>query len=674
MPTPPASAAPQPATPAPRHPETAAKGLSSDPTSKLTYTKAALFTLFFWLLWGDFCFTLLENCFQPILQFKLQNDLEANPMVYGLFLTQLPGLLTFFMAPTVSVRSDRHRGRWGRRIPFLLGAAPFACALLALLGFGNEIGACVHARLLPRISPGAVAIMTFGLLFLLFHVANIFLNTIFYYLFNDVVPRDRFVKFSAYMAVVSQLAHMFFQRFIYGYTDKHGPLNINLSFAHWPQVHGWPHWPAWHFYRHLADDIWYPKVILVSIAALFLVAFTFVCLKVKEPAHPPPAPLPPGQSQVEKLAKSIRLLATECFGHRFFLLLFIAQTFDNLYTVLANWQQPMLKSMGIDLPTLGFWASCLTGVSIILMLIAAEFGDRWHPMPLTIIGNAGLVLTAPIALLFLIPGLKPETYMWIRIAYLASHIPINLVCTMANRPLSMRLLPRDRYGQFAASAVMVRTLLSLILGSALGSGFMLLMRSVHHCDIPLAHLAANDPAQIAHKFYFTRYNFVWQMFFQVINLFCYILLYREWKRLGGKEHYKPPIIVSKPPPDAISYRIVARVAAMLFPLVATVFLLVPAFAPLGLFRRGSGHVSLAFWAGTAQARVALASLLFFVVVGWLGLRASARVRYEREVGMPATARAASDRARRWLTFVVGAGLVWLVVAAGWYAWFAAFKN
>jgi hypothetical protein len=38
----------------------------------LTYTKAGLFVLFSWLLWGDFCYTLMEAVVPSILPLKLK--------------------------------------------------------------------------------------------------------------------------------------------------------------------------------------------------------------------------------------------------------------------------------------------------------------------------------------------------------------------------------------------------------------------------------------------------------------------------------------------------------------------------------------------------------------------------------------------------------------------------
>lgn len=42
--------------------------------------------------------------------------------------------------------------------------------------------------------------------------------------------------------------------------------------------------------------------------------------------------------------------------------------------------------------------------------------------------------------------------------------------------------------------------------------------------------------------YAWRYAVVWTLVFQVLTLVCCFRLCREWKRLGGKEHFAPPAV------------------------------------------------------------------------------------------------------------------------------------
>ena len=90
----------------------------------LTYTKMGLTALFAWLLWGDFCFTLMEAVGPSVLPLKLKS-LGCSNWLIGLVLTTVPNIFTMTVCPYVSVKSDRYRSRWGRRIPFIVWTMPF---------------------------------------------------------------------------------------------------------------------------------------------------------------------------------------------------------------------------------------------------------------------------------------------------------------------------------------------------------------------------------------------------------------------------------------------------------------------------------------------------------------------------------------------------------------------
>ena len=96
----------------------------------LVYTKMGLLALFFWLLWFDFCFSIMETVMSPILQFRLVNELNMDPFFYAVFLTTIPTVINLVLVPVISIKSDRHRGPRGRRIPFLLYGARWSASAL----------------------------------------------------------------------------------------------------------------------------------------------------------------------------------------------------------------------------------------------------------------------------------------------------------------------------------------------------------------------------------------------------------------------------------------------------------------------------------------------------------------------------------------------------------------
>ena len=83
----------------------------------LKYTNYGLVILFIWLLWGDFCYIMLESVIPRILPL-LMKKLNASNQLIGFILGSLPSIIGITVMPVLGVISDRHRGRWGRRIRF----------------------------------------------------------------------------------------------------------------------------------------------------------------------------------------------------------------------------------------------------------------------------------------------------------------------------------------------------------------------------------------------------------------------------------------------------------------------------------------------------------------------------------------------------------------------------
>src|SRR5882724_12206607 len=83
----------------------------------LAYTTGGLVILFCWLLSGDFAWAMKERSVMWVVQLLIKK-FEASDMEAGLLIGTLPQILALVLTPIVSYRSDRHRGRWGRRIPF----------------------------------------------------------------------------------------------------------------------------------------------------------------------------------------------------------------------------------------------------------------------------------------------------------------------------------------------------------------------------------------------------------------------------------------------------------------------------------------------------------------------------------------------------------------------------
>src|SRR5687767_14003155 len=76
----------------------------------LTYTRLGLIIIFFWLLWGDLCWTLMEKVFSESM--PLQLDRSGIPKNWiGYMMGTAGAIINMSFVPVISFRSDRTRTR-----------------------------------------------------------------------------------------------------------------------------------------------------------------------------------------------------------------------------------------------------------------------------------------------------------------------------------------------------------------------------------------------------------------------------------------------------------------------------------------------------------------------------------------------------------------------------------
>ncbi len=221
----------------------------------LTYTTAGLITLFLWLLWGDFAWSMRDRSVGPMSQWYL-NELGISDLLFGLLFSSFPALIGIVLVPIISVKSDRHRGRFGRRIPFLLVTSPIAALGMIGLALTPSLGTWVHGHF-PGQSEQTVALLCFGAFWAVFEIASITGLAIFGGLINDVVPEPLLGRFYGLFRAVSLIDGMIFNYWLMGKVPGHYTL------------------------------------ILLVVGVFYGTAFLWVCFKVKEGTYPPPPPLPP---------------------------------------------------------------------------------------------------------------------------------------------------------------------------------------------------------------------------------------------------------------------------------------------------------------------------------------------------------------------------------------------
>jgi Na+/melibiose symporter-like transporter len=476
----------------------------------LRYTAFGLGMVFFWLLWGDFAYSLFDNNMPGILNLKLK-DMGASDMVNVLLNKTIAYVVVFLFAPAVSFRSDRHRGRWGRRMPFLFWSTPFVGLFIFLMGCYEPLtnlvtgGAATATIMGFTLSSTAVSLIVFGILFVAYDFSNICVGTVYWYLFNDVVPERLLSQFLSCFRIVGTLAGMFYSKWIFPNILDHFQITFMVG------------------------------------GVIYVLAYLAMCVMVKEGNYPPPPPLPvrptgkwervtryvalaPAGRWADNFMAQAKTYAKECFTHRFYWYFFLQSMF-----FFVSWQTGIFStirnrdSLGLTLQQLGDLGAITMFVSLLLQYPAGWLADKWNPIrvfTLTTFITFGQNICQCLFIFF--PDLTPKTNLLIMYWLSFTLMPFSVLHGAAEIPMYMRLLPKERYGQFCSANAMIRSF-ALIFGSILAGYFM---------DSLATHFHMDD----------FRYRFypVWAVAFQIPAFIFLGLLYREWKRRGGDKGYTPP--------------------------------------------------------------------------------------------------------------------------------------
>ncbi len=152
----------------------------------LTYTTGGLAAVFAWLLWGDFCLADAGSVDPAGFATGLQKVRGLRLPDRSAIQLDSPGYRPD-SRPIISYLSDRHRGRWGRRIPYLFATTPFIVLAIIGLAFSPQIGKIVHRWFAPSLGLNDTTLIFLGSFLVLFEFACGVANMIFGGLVNDVV-------------------------------------------------------------------------------------------------------------------------------------------------------------------------------------------------------------------------------------------------------------------------------------------------------------------------------------------------------------------------------------------------------------------------------------------------------------------------------------------------------
>jgi maltose/moltooligosaccharide transporter len=313
-------------------------------------------------------------------------------------------------------------------------------------------------------------------LFLLFKFFDAFPQSVYYYMWPDVIPAGLMGMFGAMFRVCYAAGSLVFNKFLIGLAKSH------------------------------------PEEIYLGAALAYMLAFLLLCWQVKEPEYPPP----PVDEDVRggALGRVLRSFGTyfrECFTHPFYLKYYFAMAafqmgYQPFISTLVYFGTDIFGDNPAGLARYGNVMALKDFVWIGIFLALVPIMAKLHPVYAGVAGYVLMTLAA-IGGTFFITG--PTTFGVFTVLTFAS-VGLYLGGTAAIGP---RLLPPEKYGQFASAGALVFRLGVAVVGTGAG--------------IVLDKLGS-------------RFIYAWLLTFLVIGTGLMWMVYRDWQRLGGAEAYVPP--------------------------------------------------------------------------------------------------------------------------------------
>ena len=451
----------------------------------LTYTTRGLVALFAWMLWGAVCFTLMESVVPSIMPLKLRS-LDSPNVLIGFIMTTLPGIFNIGITPMISFKSDRHRGKYGRRLPFILATLPFLTLTLVLIAFDDVLGHWVKTTFLAGnvFSEAKVVIILLAIFAAMFDFFNMFVSTVYWYLFNDIVPQEWMGRFMSWFLLVGSLAGSLYNFFIFQYAESH------------------------------------MRQIYLGAALIYFVGFGIVCLRIREGEYPPPDDAGQRQSLLDKF----RTYARECYTSRFYWDTYLSFAFYAMANCVGVFNIFFLKSLGLDLKLIGRMGFIAMVTGPLCLLYAGTLVDKWNSVRVSAYWLAFAAFTAITNWVWLfVDTPNPQVFFWVfAISAGVFSVLFNAISSMLELPRLMALYPRERFGQFCGAIALVRAPANM-LGGVLAGMFIDVCR--HFC--PTGNYAY-------------RFSFCWSTPLIVLAFYFHYRVYRAWKRLGGEKAYVAP--------------------------------------------------------------------------------------------------------------------------------------
>ena len=398
----------------------------------LVYTSAGLATVFAFLFLTDFAGSLKDRSISFVFQIMLRKY-GASDMLMGGLMASLPAVLGLLLSPVISYKSDRHRGRWGRRIPYVLVTAPLISISMIGLGISPWLGEGFNALLGSR-SPGlsACVLGSFALCWTMFNFANTACGAVFGGLLSDVLPQAVVGRFLGAWRAVSLL--------------------VGIGFGHWGMAKATDHY----------------QFIFIGFGLLCGAAMLVTCLGVREGQYPPP-PAAPARGRGASLS-AVKAYFNDCFGGNYYIWFFVAPALASMATLGVNlFSVYYATSAGMSMALFGNCIAVTYAISLFMAYPLGWLADRYHPLRVLIVTVVAYAVTS------FLGGIFIRDSFTFSVALVAHGVVSGSMIT-AMASLGLRLLPRERFAEISSAGGIVGALLTMAFSPLLG----LFLDHVHH--------------------------------------------------------------------------------------------------------------------------------------------------------------------------------------------------
>ncbi|MES3022473.1 MAG: MFS transporter [Pseudomonadota bacterium] len=405
----------------------------------LRYSALGLASVVLWLLVGELGLAMRDRALMPA-SLEVLSRYAASDHHVSLLLSGVPAVLSLFVSPLIGPASDRFRGRWGRRRPFLLALAPIGGLALLGIAASHKAGALLAAMAGGGADEARYALTVFGVSWTIFCAVMLCVQALYIGLVNDVLPRAWLGRFFGIYRSVS--------------------LGVGIAFYLWV-------FP-------LLDE--HPYKIIAMIAVLFTGMIMLMSLMVREGEYPPPTVSATGGSWLAQARAGLNgALTLPQAGWMFGALILGGLSFGPFNT----FSQYYAASLGISKTELGQLSSMAYGASMGLALLIGIMVDRIGAvrMSLLVMGAYSVCIGVGYFLL--------RDANAFRGVYLL-HVVLSGAYFTAAASLPMALLPRLDFLRYCAFRDLIGSLVGIALSMAQGA---VLDRSGHDYRLTLLFAA-----------------------------------------------------------------------------------------------------------------------------------------------------------------------------------------